>query len=645
MQKINIVTISILMVLCVCGSLWAQPNPADPTLRLWLKADDLAATYSPGQAIAGWQDASSYGHLMAPREGMNEAPNYQEVDIFGKTVSAVQFIADVGRDRLYEVLGPPANPNDPNDPANATMTDIGDGTPLTAVVVYYPIITGPALGPQTILAKRGTYSCTYSFQVAAHLANAANPGKLIYVTYEGDVLYFSDRGLYPVRWHISGMTIDETGDNDILRFYDNDTMDPAKRMVLTGESTLLGRNDYCVAPLGIGGHMQAGVGEYEPFAGYIAEIILYARVLNAQEMESLQAYLNAKYLPALPDPAEALNPANPDIRLWLAADAITTTRPGVDIGGNPVNYVDSWPDNSSYNTLIATQTTGEVLNDPDNHTPQLVTATNGDLTFSAVNFRQAYDPITPDAGFGGHYSDRLYQQSNLNSQTGGNDPLNIGKGTDMTLFMVYRNPNVNSLVLGPGQCVFAKRGPGGCPYSFNHRYQITDNSLLTYADPLWYDEGMSPSVARWGLMEMQITQFGTGEILAFSEFNDGTRWNLVTSQQIAGRSGPVADDTPFTLAFHAQKEGANANNPWGNGAYERFAGQFAEILVFAKELSLAEKEYVENYLFDKYIPLPTYCSSYLATDLNKDCYVDLQDFAEFASAWLFCNDPRNEACD
>jgi hypothetical protein len=169
--------------------------------------------------------------------------------------------------------------------------------------------------------------------------------------------------------------------------------------------------------------------------------------------------------------------------------------------------------------------------------------------------------------------------------------------------------------------------------------------LLTYADPLWYDEGMSPSVARWGLMEMQITQFGAGEVLAFSEFNDGTRWDLITSQQIASRNGPLADDTPFTLTFMAQLIGADANNPWGNGAYERFAGQFAEILIFAKELSLAEKEYVENYLFDKYIPLPTYCSTYLATDLNKDCYVDLQDFAEFAKVWLYCNDPRNEACN
>ncbi len=31
-------------------------------------------------------------------------------------------------------------------------------------------------------------------------------------------------------------------------------------------------------------------------------------------------------------------------------------------------------------------------------------------------------------------------------------------------------------------------------------------------------------------------------------------------------------------------------------------------------------------------------------DINKDCYVNLQDYAELAAKWLFCNDPNNEDC-
>jgi len=36
---------------------------------------------------------------------------------------------------------------------------------------------------------------------------------------------------------------------------------------------------------------------------------------------------------------------------------------------------------------------------------------------------------------------------------------------------------------------------------------------------------------------------------------------------------------------------------------------------------------------------------YLSTDLNKDCYVNLADFALFASRWLWCTDPQDPNCD
>lgn len=35
---------------------------------------------------------------------------------------------------------------------------------------------------------------------------------------------------------------------------------------------------------------------------------------------------------------------------------------------------------------------------------------------------------------------------------------------------------------------------------------------------------------------------------------------------------------------------------------------------------------------------------YLETDLNKDCYINLEDFALLADDWLLCNDPANPTC-
>jgi hypothetical protein len=32
-------------------------------------------------------------------------------------------------------------------------------------------------------------------------------------------------------------------------------------------------------------------------------------------------------------------------------------------------------------------------------------------------------------------------------------------------------------------------------------------------------------------------------------------------------------------------------------------------------------------------------------DFNEDCYVNLEDFAEFAQDWLRCNDPGNASCE
>ena len=35
---------------------------------------------------------------------------------------------------------------------------------------------------------------------------------------------------------------------------------------------------------------------------------------------------------------------------------------------------------------------------------------------------------------------------------------------------------------------------------------------------------------------------------------------------------------------------------------------------------------------------------YYTMDFNQDCYVDIEDFAQFAQDWLKCNDPTDEYC-
>ena len=58
------------------------------------------------------------------------------------------------------------------------------------------------------------------------------------------------------------------------------------------------RNASVPEPFGIGGHSQNCCGEGETFAGNIAEIIIFARALTAQEFSDVEDYLDAKYFAA-----------------------------------------------------------------------------------------------------------------------------------------------------------------------------------------------------------------------------------------------------------------------------------------------------------------------------------------------------------
>ena len=48
-------------------------------------------------------------------------------------------------------------------------------------------------------------------------------------------------------------------------------------------------------------------------------------------------------------------------------------------------------------------------------------------------------------------------------------------------------------------------------------------------------------------------------------------------------------------------------------------------------------------------PAPAFCgdfgTEYLDTDVSRDCYVNLIDFAMIADEWLNCSDPANAQCD
>ena len=73
----------------------------------------------------------------------------------------------------------------------------------------------------------------------------------------------------------------------------------------------------------------------------------------------------------------------------------------------------------------------------------------------------------------------------------------------------------------------------------------------------------------------------------------------------------------------------------------------AEYIIYDRA-TIEVKDRIESYLSQKYgIPIaPKACGDhgYLSGDINKDCVVNMQDFADVAATWLQCTNPNEAGC-
>lgn len=319
---------------------------------------------------------------------------------------------------------------------------------------------------------------------------------------------------------------------------------------------------------------------------------IHAKDIVSGWLVLLMAVLGAEVCGSAP------NPADPALALWLRPDGYNQ---GTGI----------WTDASSHGTELGGQGAGEVLTDPVNHTPQSVTATNNGKTFAAVNFRQAFDPVVKDAGFAdGHWSDRLYQRSN---NTPGSNPLMLGG--NLTMFMVCNCATTNG-GLGPhsNQTIAGIRGPSGAPYNLSVFMATSPYSssshlgLVTYGGNVVYQSNLTVPVlpdgsSGWGVIELKFSGDGTTCQIG-QDFGSGMQWSdTMTVPRNATAGADAVDpskDAPFTIACHAQGNGGTADNPYGGGTFERWAGQMGDILVYNTVLDEAKEAEIQDYLRNTY---------------------------------------------
>lgn len=366
---------SLVLILLACAPVFADPDPTDPDLRVWMRADDLvAAGLSPGDFISQWVDASSYGTIMEPRTLSNpngpgagfpveEAPTLQLADINGNMVPSVRFDR-AGQPERSEVFGsdtlcplPNACEGDPNIPGsgaadrlyqtnnlapNFDPLNIGNGTSLTTFAVFKPDTTSSTTnGFNVIMAKRGTSESVWEMGIRDFTGHFNN------VIYDAITEYRSAHVPIEGIWHISSTKfiddpLDPMNPNDLVEWWDDESQDPNQRMTdrgVTPQNITQNRNTTVAEPFGIGAHSQDCCGELETFVGNIAELLVYARDLTPTDFEDVQAYLNNKYFASATVDCDFSGDGNcdgTDIDMLVAESAAGTNDPNFDLTGDGI---------------------------------------------------------------------------------------------------------------------------------------------------------------------------------------------------------------------------------------------------------------------------------------------------------------------
>jgi len=302
----------------------------------------------------------------------------------------------------------------------------------------------------------------------------------------------------------------------------------------------------------------------------------------------------------LPGAASAQLPAG-DLRLWLKADTINVAEDA------PIT---EWVDSSSYGTIFQPRTVSEPDGPlgafPIEERPHLQTVTVGGSTFKTVQFERAGDIFSvgdPNVDRSGS-TDRLYQ---VNNRTPGSAPLVIADGTSMTSFTVLKPLVTDPAILG-FQAVWALRGngasvlelgiSGGGPNTRGRYNYVTYDAITNYV------AGSGPAKKNvWQIVEQSIQENGANDILSFAVNDTENGSNPLVSLPvtngglIADRNDGINEDPaglvePFGIGGHSQ-------DCCGEG--ETFAGNIAEIIIFAGDLSAADKDQIYQYLAGKYL--------------------------------------------
>ncbi|BBO33710.1 dockerin type I repeat-containing protein [Lacipirellula parvula] len=315
---------------------------------------------------------------------------------------------------------------------------------------------------------------------------------------------------------------------------------------------------------------------------------------------------------AQPTPPAVLNTTDPALRLWLDASTLSTAG---YLTGDPVT---SWTDKSSYGTIMAPRTTtnpnGPGIGDPVEENPHFELVDIAGKMTPTVRFDRDGPPSQygNPAVDGSGSTDRLYQTNNLKTQANPSafDPLDIGDGSSLTTFLVYKPAVTTSLNSGGGpilgtQVVYGKRGTSSSVYMFgiNNSPNNGYNTFVSYDGPVLYQSLTKPTEQVWHVTSMVITDNPGSSDVDTLQFFDAE--SMTPNQTLTEMGTQRQDGVPNNII-----NGRNASTPepFGIGGHsqaccgegETFGGNIAELIIFSKKLTAQEYADVGAYLSQKY---------------------------------------------
>lgn len=566
--------------------------PASGNLALWLRADIGLVTDGSGK-VSQWYDMSGNNQVASQSTAGNQPSVETVTEAFGTGTATVQAVAFTGSSTHFLQI--------PDSP------ELRLGSQGSVFALFE---RSSGTNPAVILEKAAVTSGSATAGYSLRHSSAASQWQVINTTAAGQYnqLTFS----MPVAsFHFGGGVLSSTTN----QIWKNGTLE-------NSAAYANGIGNTTAQPLMIG-RRQGGANVY-PFTGRLVELWVYNTALTAADVQSLQAYLNAKYgyttgFAPLGSVTADKNPGIYDARLDVtlnSVDAGSTIRYTVTEGTTSPEPTESGSGGTTFNpsqpvvlnalgaakvwTITARAFRENFLPGPSSSwtytiDPNLEVPKSGMLLWlradQGVDYEGTSNKVT-------RWNDLSGQGNHVEQATDARRPTYVAAGLNGKPVLSFSS----SFLQGPSDVslspveisVFAvaKRNASSGSQVVVQKFTLDTDNI-----------GKSLGYSLRATSNTNRTFYANGQS-TLTTLAEGDNFNLLTGMydKSADKRALFVDGVEMASATYAVDLKVS-NNPLyigGQGTSYAFKGEISEILIYSRPLDATERSRVEQYLSTKY---------------------------------------------